>query len=176
MVNKTILTVIIMIISFQAFGQKEFDPLGNPTFFDRVYFGGNLSLEFGDFTFIDVSPLAGYMITNMFSAGVGATYRYISIRDLDTDLNVYGGRVFARHNLGQQFFLYTEYESLSNELLFADGSRREWVPGFFVGGGLFQGIGGGRAGFVISALYNFLYDNIKSPYNSPWVFRVGLTL
>ena len=116
------------------------------------------------------------MITNMFSAGVGVTYRYISFRDFDFDTSIYGGRVFARHNLGQQFFLYTEYENLRNELFFADGSVREWVPGFFVGGGLFQSIGGGRMGFVATALYNFAYDQIRSPYNSPWVFRVGFTL
>ena len=176
MVNKTILTVLIMIISFHTYGQKEFDPEENPSFFDRVYFGGSVALEFGDFTFIDLSPLAGYMINNMLSAGVGITYRYLSIRDFDFNTNIYGGRIFARHNLGQQFFLQTEYESLSNELLFADGTRREWVPGFFFGGGLFQPIGARGAGFAAMGLYNFSYDEIRSPYNSPWVIRVGFTL
>ena len=176
MVKKIILAALITFVAFHAYSQKEFNPEEGPSFFDRVYFGGNLSLEFGDFTFIDVSPLAGYMINNMLSAGVGVTYRYISIRDVDFDTNIYGGRVFARHNLGQQFFLYTEYENLRNELFFADGTVREWVPGFFVGGGIFQPIGRGGAGAVITALYNFAYDDIRSPYNSPWVFRVGLTL
>lgn len=176
MVNKTIFTAFIMIISLHAYGQKEFDPEAAPTFFERVYVGGNVSFEFGDFTVVDLSPLAGYMVTNMFSVGLGATYRYFSVRDFNFETSIYGGRVFARHNLGQQFFLQTEYENLSTELRFGDGNNREWVPGFFFGGGVFQPIGRGTAGVVVAGFYNFAYDDIKSPYNSPWVFRVGITL
>ncbi|MDN5212325.1 hypothetical protein QQ020_09705 [Fulvivirgaceae bacterium BMA12] len=176
MINKLVVALIVTILSFHAYGQKEIDIADNPSFFDRVYVGGNVSMQFGTFTYLELSPLAGYMITNMFSAGLGVTYRYISIRDVDFNTSIYGGRVFARHNLGEQFFLYTEYESLRNELRFGDGTRREWVPGFFVGGGLFQPIGNSGVGFAVTALYNFSYDEIRSPYNSPWVFRVGFTL
>ena len=45
---------------------------------DRIYFSGNLSLNFGTFTMINVSPLAGYLITKDFSVGIVANYIYVS--------------------------------------------------------------------------------------------------
>ncbi|MDN5205126.1 hypothetical protein QQ008_27310 [Fulvivirgaceae bacterium BMA10] len=171
-----LIPVFCFLLASESFSQKEFDPEGEHNFFDRVYLGGNFNLQFGDVTFVDISPLAGYMITNRFSAGLGATYQYLRWKIFDFSTNVYGGRVFARHNIGQQFFAHAEFESLSLEFFQAGENTREWVPGFFLGGGLFQPIGSRGAGFNITALYNFAHDELKSPYNSPWIFRVGFTL
>ncbi len=146
---------------------------------DRIYFGGNLGLQFGTITNIEVSPLVGYRFTNDFSAGLGVTYIYLKTdysNYPDFETNIYGYRLFARHNIQEQFYATAEYENLSLEFIRLNdfAKSREWVPGLFVGGGYFQPVGN-RAGFNIAALYNVMYDDQKSPYNSPWVFRVGFT-
>ncbi len=162
-----------------SFAQQEGEGSG---FFDRVYFGGNFNMQFGQITFIDVSPLAGYMFTDRFSAGPGVTYRYLRYGELfgNYSTSIYGGRVFARHTVGNQFFLHGEYESLSVELVGRNSSgdivtNRDWVPGLLLGGGLFQPIGK-KAGVQLFILYNFLYDELRSPYNEPYVIGAGFTL
>ncbi|CAD5254852.1 MULTISPECIES: hypothetical protein [unclassified Imperialibacter] len=166
---------ILFFISFSSFAQKDYDQ-ENSSFFDRVYLGGNFGAQFGSVTFVDLSPLAGYMITPKLSAGVGVTYQYLKYKSYDDSFSTYGWRTFVRRNIGRQFFVHGEFENLSIEF-FNSGTetRREWVPGLFAGGGLFQPIGRSGGGFMISALYNLLYDDIRSPYNSPIVLRVGFT-
>lgn len=177
--KRTFFAFALFIISFSAYSQREVSE--GSTFFDRVYLGGNFGAQFGTTTFVDVSPLAGYMITDKLSAGVGITYQYLRYKpapNVSFSTSIYGWRTFVRRNIGRQFFLHGEFENINLELYTpssADGIQREWVPGLFVGGGLFQPIGR-KAGFMISALYNVLYDDIRSPYNSPLVLRVGFTL
>ncbi|MDX1627603.1 MAG: hypothetical protein R3345_02835, partial [Fulvivirga sp.] len=99
---------------------------------------------------------------------------YDTGEDFRTD--IYGGQVFARHKLSDQFFLHAEYESLSIEFFnLVDRSvNREWVPGLLVGGGYFVPFGR-NAGFSAMALYNALHDDLRSPYNSPLIIRAGIT-
>lgn len=173
MTKKILLSTLLFIGSFNLMAQKEIDLEDKPSFFDRVYTGGGFSMSFGTITYIDVSPILGYMITDKFSAGFGITYRYYKDKRVDFSTNIYGGRLFARHNIAAQFFVHTEYENISFER-FERG--REWISGFFVGGGFSQPIGRGSAAFNITALYNLSYEAGNSPYNSPWVLRAGITL
>ena len=149
-----------------------------PSLWDKIYIGGNFGLQLGTYTYIDISPLVGYKFTNRFSAGPGIAYRYLSIRNVGSN-SIYGGKVFARYLISKQFFVHTEYESLNTQLYerFAGRDRivREWVPGFFVGGGIAQPVGN-RAAVMIYGLYNLLYDNVRSPYPSPWIISVGFTI
>ncbi len=174
---------IIIGLSFGLFfnalaqGGPELEEGEKASLWDKMYVGGNLGLQFGTVTYIDISPLVGYRFTNRFSAGPGITYRYLKYRGFE-GASTYGGKIFARHTLGRQFFLHAEYESLNTQVLegISGQSRlvRDWVPGFFAGGGIFQPVGE-RAAVVIYALYNFLYDNLRSPYQRPWVINVGFT-
>lgn len=151
---------------------------GEENFWDKVYVGGSFWMQFGTVTFINVSPLVGYRFTDKFSAGPGIVYQYLKDkRFLPTyETNVYGGRLFARHTIFQQFFAQAQYENLSTEIRYIDGSKsREWVPGAFLGGGIFQPLGK-RGAIVISGMYNLLHDDNRSPYPSPWIFNVGFTL
>lgn len=174
---KTQIIFLLLIISSLAAAQNSNnDDLGLT---NRVFFGGNFGLQFGTITNIEVSPLVGYRVTRDFSIGTGITYIYLkqqfdNFPDFET--NIYGYRFFARHNIQQQFFAQLEYENLSLEFFNPiDGqSRREWVPGMLIGGGFFQPIGR-NAGFVISAFYNLAHDDLRSPYNSPLILRVGIT-
>lgn len=148
----------------------------DPSLWDKIYVGGNFSLQLGYFTYIDVSPMVGYRFTSRFSAGPGITYRYLKVRNYDAS-STYGGKIFARYLIGKQFFIHSEYESLNTEVYFTGRDRivRDWVPGFFVGGGIYQPIGE-RAAVLIYGLYNLLYDNVRSPYPNPWVITVGFTI
>lgn len=184
--NKALTGPAILMILFlslvvldQAYAQREVYLEDNPPLKERMYFGGNLSLQFGTLTFIDVSPLAGVMITEKYSAGVGATYQYFNNRFYqNAAAHVYGGRIFNRYNVLPRIFAHAEYEALnvevanevpnSSEVIFT----RDWVPGLFVGAGYFTPFGN-RGGMNFMLLYNLTYDNRRSPYNEPYVIRVG---
>jgi len=174
-----LLVISLTILSFsQAFAQREIYPEDNPPLSERMYFGGNLSLQFGTITFIDVSPLAGVMITEKYSAGVGATYQYFNDRFFNYNSNIYGGRIFNRYNVLPRIFAHAEYETLnlevanqlpnSNDIVLT----RDWVPGFLVGAGYFSPFGN-RGGMNFMLLYNLTHDNLRSPYREPYVIRVG---
>lgn len=170
--------LLLGVFSSFSYGQREFYPEDNPPLNERMYFGGNLSLQFGNLTFVDVSPLVGVMLAEKYSAGVGATYQYFNNRFFRNEQSIYGGRIFNRYNLFPKIFAHAEYEALNvevanpipntNEVVFT----RDWVPGFMVGGGYFSPFGN-RGGMNITVLYNLTYDNRRSPYNEPYVIRVG---
>ncbi|WP_073095423.1 hypothetical protein [Cyclobacterium lianum] len=162
-----------------SFGQRQIYPEDNPPLKERMYFGGNGSLQFGTITFVEISPLAGVMITERYSAGLGATYQYLNNRFYQNgDAHIYGGRLFNRFNVLPRIFLHAEYEALNvevanpipntNDVVFT----RDWVPGLFGGAGYFTPFGE-RGGMNFMLLYNFSYDNRRSPYNEPYVIRVG---
>ena len=160
--------------------------LSHLSFAERSYFGGNLALSFGRSTYIDVSPLWGYMINRNLSVGAGATYIYlsreyydfVSNRTIDVNSSLYGGRGFMRYRIFDQYYFHSEFESINNDVPRLDGSgqlTRDWVPGLFLGAGIFQPIFK-RGGGSIFILYNVIHDDIRSPYGSPWVIRAGFTL
>ncbi len=178
--KKILFTFVLCLICFCSIAQEEnqvSEGQANGNFFDKVFVGGNFGLQFGNVTFIDVSPLVGYRFTNRFSAGPGITYRYFKLRGFE-GTSTYGGSLFARHIIGSQFFAQVQYESLNTvypSLDTPNALERGWVPGFFLGGGIFQPLG--RKGAVtLAAMYNLIYDNVRSPYGSPWVFNVGFNL
>ena len=174
---------LLMMLTTYCFGQRDYDPEVQPSFMDRTYFGGNFSLQFGTFTAIVISPIMGYMVTPRLSVGPGITYQYLKGEAYNYlgqlysyDSNIYGAKVFARYNVSPWMFLHTEYESLKVDYPSETGLglERNWVPGFFIGGGVFQSVGG-RAGLGLSVLLNVLHDDIKSPYNSNLIIRAGVT-
>lgn len=158
--------------------QREIPDEGKVPLKDRMFFGGNFAVQFGTITFVDISPLAGTMITNRFAAGAGITYQYFrDNRFIGGENNIYGGRVFGRYNVRPTIFLHGEYENLNLDLYnpISDTFNRTWVPGLFLGGGYFAPFGG-RGGANFTFLYNFLFDSQRSPYNKPYVVRVGFML
>ncbi|MEI7670157.1 MAG: hypothetical protein WCJ33_08755 [Pseudomonadota bacterium] len=141
-------------------------------FMDKVFFGGNLGVQFGNITAVDISPLVGYKFTDQISAGVGATYLYFHYHEqyYDVTSNVYGGRVFGRYNFTENLFAHVEYEYLNLEMYDFPGKRID-EGNLLGGGGYIQRISD-RSGFVAMVLYNFS-NNAYSPYSSPIIFRVG---
>lgn len=187
---RNILIIILLIFAVRyvsAQSDSTFTPRRSSTpaeerLIDRVRFGGNFSFQFGNVTFIDISPLTFYQASPQLQIGVGATYQYIrfSFRGFNTAANsIYGGRVFGRFFpfASSPFFVHGEYETLNVAYFdqLVGEVRRGWVPGTFLGGGYSQPMGR-RAAFNFTVLYNFSWNQQRSPYASPWVVRAGFHL
>lgn len=140
---------------------------------DRIFFGGNLGLTFGDVTLIDISPLVGYKITPSLIAGVGFTYQYYEDKRYTPayQSNVYGTRLFGRYYTPIHIFFHTEYEWLTYKGYDLHNPPMITENNFYVGGGYSQQIGG-RAGVEILILYN-LNQGPNSLYANP-ILRMGI--
>lgn len=161
-----------------AFAQREIDTVATFSLKERGYFGGNLGLQFGTVTLIDVSPLAGLMLSPKFSTGVGATYQYYDdLRFQGSSGSSYGGRAFARYNVLPNIFAYSELESINwNAYDLADDQfRRRWTAAFFIGAGYFAPFGS-RGGANFTFLYNLKHSNRNAYYSEPYLIRVGFVL
>ncbi|UII28900.1 hypothetical protein LVD15_10855 [Fulvivirga maritima] len=162
--------VVLSFLTFGAFAQKQVDFETEPSFWDRVYFGGGLGFFSNNTqTNLSVSPVLGYMITPNLSAGVGLTYQYIKWKNLNTNTNLYGGNTFVRYNINQ-FFLQGEYNLINYPSYDSDFQDRENTSRVLFGGGISQPVGQ-RAAINFMALYDFAYD-VNGIYSSPWEFRV----
>lgn len=160
-----------MFLSLSSFAQND----EGKSFGERLYFGGSFGFSFGDYTYIDVSPLIGYGITERFSAGVGGTYQYIS--NYGAKDSNYGGRVFSRYGIFKNVFAHVEYESLNGTPLNIDNIallQRTWIDAFFIGAGYSTHLGA-QQGFQAYLLYNLLHDEQKTHYREPLVIRFSVT-
>ena len=177
---KRILILTFLIISTIAPTIKSFaqgPPSVKESFWDRVFFGGNFGLQFGNQTIVDINPLIGYRLTEKLSVGTSITYIYYKFRDpyginptYSTD--IYGGSIFTRYFLLENIFAHVEGEVLSREVpnYFLDRYERMNVFGFYVGGGYRQQLGE-RSSLNILLLYNLNQDK-NSPYENP-IIRIG---
>lgn len=138
---------------------------------DRLYFGGNVGAQFGDLVVVDVSPMIGYRVTTKFSTGVGVRYIYLDqprTPGVDPD-HIYGGSIFARMDIYQGLFGYSEFELLNRRVYYED---RLNIGSWFVGGGYTQPLGE-RAGISVMLLYN-LTESAYSIYPNNPILRVGV--
>ncbi|MFC3879306.1 hypothetical protein ACFOSV_03920 [Algoriphagus namhaensis] len=178
--NKFFALVVLAFLAFESnsYAQRQIDPEGKPPLKDRMYFGGNFGMQFGTVTLLDISPLAGVMITPRFSSGLGITYQYFNDRRfVGGETTSYGGRIFSRYNVLPNVFAHAEFESINfdNYNFVSDQFERIWSNALFLGGGYFAPFGqNGGANFTF--LYNVLHDNLRSPYGEPYVIRVGFVL
>lgn len=159
------------------------------------FFGGNFGLAFGDITMIEIAPHAGYYFTPRFYSGVGLKYHYykekaqviLGAGSSDYSTNVYGGQLFSGYELIRDFGKYTP--SLKNTGLYLEGqyellnmkersalnntNGRYTLNNFFLGGGIRQWFNSYSSVFI-SVMYNFNYDENKSPYSSNPVLQIGI--
>jgi hypothetical protein len=152
---------------------------------DRFFFGGSIGLQFGDYTYIDVSPMVGFKVTEKLHAGLGFTYIYLDAEVLVNNTGVkrystsdYGGRIFGRYYIWENFFGHTEFEVLNmgypvyyNPPVDKIEILRETITSWFVGGGYNQEIGPNTA-IQFMVLWN-LTEEPYSPYSNP-IFRIGI--
>jgi hypothetical protein len=138
-----------------------------------------MGFGFGDVEWVDISPMVGIKILPRLSTGIGLTYRHSKDSRYDPDLTTsdFGGNVFAQFTVMQNFFAMVEYEYLNYDYLASDLEQTSSsFNSVFVGGGVFQPLGG-HASLVFSALYNLSYSADEvSPYGSPWVYSAGVSV
>lgn len=163
----------------QDFGELDDKPSPTPpeeetpySMKDHLFYGGGLGAQFGNYTLINLSPMIGYRITDRWAAGIGSTYNYININTANYNYegHVYGGSVFSRFFIIDNFFAHSEYELLNGN--WSGTQERFNVPSWFVGGGYLYPIGD-KAGLGVTALYNLL-PSTYSPYRNP-IINVGFT-
>lgn len=140
----------------------------------RIFVGGNLGLQFGTVTLIDVSPLAGYWITDRLAGGIGATYQYYKDSRFTPEYSthIFGARVFGRYFIFENIFAHAEYEWLSYEAysLLEDVSRIN-LNNILLGGGFRQAIT--PKSFVsLEVLWN-VNETVYTLYQNP-VIRIGI--
>jgi hypothetical protein len=185
--KKSFVIIILMLLSLSVFSQVEIDKEEKPPFKERIYFGGGFSATFGDITSVYVSPIVGYMITRGLSGGVGITYMYYKNNWYEPayESHSYGYRLFLRQNLNfipkLPLFAYGEHESLNFEAVQYNNNTgeyylsRSWYPRLMLGLGIFTPFGR-RGGFSFTVMYDVIYSgSTTSAYNSPWVYRIGLS-
>jgi hypothetical protein len=139
--------------------KKDKNPLHN-----RWVWGGNLGGFVGEVSFVQVSPMLGYRLTENFTSGVGLNYILATSQGLT--MNVVGGSVWSRYKVFSNLYLHSEFEQLqiSAKVLGFEAYRAN-APVFMLGGGYLQG------NFGVTILYDFIQDP-DSPYQTP-VIRIG---
>ena len=200
--KRILLFSLIILFSHVSFGQES-QKQKKHDFWQRVSVGGNLGLQFGTVTAINISPEVMLRVVDQFHLGVGFSYDYLQSKKyfwddpnqqyLDFKANVYGGRVFARYYLRSLFdnfvgnlFAHAEYEYLYYTRPFKlDPSGTIYDPfGYTYNRGkdfleinsLFVGVGYEQP-FTERAFMDILIlYNINDTYTSPYsnpVFRLG---
>ena len=150
----------------------------NNDILSRMDFGGYLGAQFGNVTYIEISPLASYRVTDKFHAGLGLTYSYYKDNTYIPaySSSAYGGSIFARYFIWRDLFVHAEYAPLyiTNFIYYPptlpDEGKAPWAHDVLIGGGYRQWIGD-RASINLMVLWN-VNESIYSPYSNP-IIRIG---
>lgn len=154
---------------------------GGPKWYENVSFGGNIGGFLSNTgSMLALQPMAFYRFTEKTYAGVGLSYYYwsrtynSSSGKITLEDNAYGGNIFARQLLFDQFFVHGEYMPLNYKVYNPNTNRvqREWVSALLVGGGVNQ-MFSERSGVYLAVLYDLMWDVNKSFNNSPVNIRTG---
>jgi long-subunit fatty acid transport protein len=155
----------------------------NNDILNRIDFGGYLGAQFGNVTYIEVSPIASYRVTEKFHAGLGLTYQYYKVNYTgapDYSTSSYGGSIFMRYFIWRDLFVHAEYAPLyvtfydyyfdnSGSYISRDQGSA-WVNDILIGGGYRQMIGA-KASINLMVLWN-VNESFYSPYSNP-IIRIG---
>ncbi len=155
---------------------------------DKMVFGGDLSLSFGSYTAVYVAPTVGYRFSDKLVAGPGFIYQYFrwnqvydpftnSLRNVDDYGNeIYGPKLFVNYALAESIYLGSQFEYLNHDYYTYQGGappnkENRWTSVLFLEAGLRSSIG--QKGFAVVGLrYNLLHD-FTSPYSSAWFPVIG---
>ncbi len=175
---------VLLLIGANAVAQFEegtSEELQEMKFHERLSYGGNLGLNFGNITLINVTPSVGYRFTPKFTSGLTATYQFLRNNLIGFQTSMYGGGPFARYRFFRGWFAHAQYEILNLEAPKSQISN-EWertnvhIP--LVGLGVMQLLGSGVY-LQILALYD-VNDDWRSPYvpfmGLPIIVRGGISI
>jgi hypothetical protein len=160
--------------------KKGFDP-------QRLFFGGNFGLTFGNFTFINVSPVVGYRITNMFSAGTQINFIYQSNK-INYAANTYSKSEYAYVGLGvfgrfnpvkflllnvqpEMNYIWGNYKEVYPGNTIEYKQEGKFIPSVLLGAG--AAIPTGGRGALIAMIQYDIVQNDLSPYGRNPFFSFG---
>ncbi len=170
------LLILLLVLSFTtaSFCQERDEETPRNGFKkENLFFGGNLGLTFGSYTFINVSPQVGYHVSKNFDLGLGPNFQYVSqklydyngVEDSKQTLVVYGANLFTRFYPFKQGFIQVqpEYNWISGKYKYYNApsfnySYKTGAPS------LLLGIGANLNGLLISLMYDVVQDK-NSPYS-----------
>lgn len=140
----------------------------------KLSIGGNLGLQFGDYTVVNVSPQVGYDFSKYLTAGAGFGYTYLK----ESHYNTKWTNSYLSFNLFGRFypidFLVIGIQpeiSRMWQTVKVNGmgySETKFVPSFLVGGGV-------RYGGVIAMIQYDVIQDDYSPYGDNLVYTIGYT-
>ncbi len=162
--------------------EKERSKATEEKFTDKLSFGGNIALWFGNTGgFFAAQPTVFYRFNEETMFGTGVTYYYwertfalSGNRTQKVSDNAYGLNLFARRQLFEPLFLQAEYMPMNTSVYNFQTNElsRQWVGSFLLGGGINQPISE-RSGYYIVLLYDVLWDENRSFMPSPIDIRTG---
>lgn len=145
---------------------------------ERIYLGGNVGGWIGTSTYLNLSPLIGYKLTEEMSVGVGFTYNYYrqTLGSRVFESTIYGSNTFVRYMVLENLFAQAGWDRLSvPDYTSGILNSRLWVDNILVGGGYRQAFSE-KGQFVMMIFYN-INQTPLSPYPNPIVqvgFNIGL--
>ncbi len=180
---------LFVLLFFTAFSSQKALPQyleNGPSVSQRIFYGGNLGLRFGDYTNISINPHIGYRVSNRISAGIGGNYIYVKSSFFNYEFSLWGGNVFASYTLfknidelipfltpNSSVLIFGEYNVMNVEDYFKNHHQHiemKWMVSPLLGLA-YQTQMGRRSYVLISVLFN-LNESRHSVYPNP-VLRIS---
>lgn len=133
----------------------------------KLYYGGYLNLSIGSYTVIGATPLVGYKVSPKFSVGGQLSYEYVKDKRYSSNYETsnYGLSLFSRYRVIPQLYVHAEFSEMNYKLYNSlGGSKREWVPFLWLGGGYSQPVTK-NTWFTAQVLFDVI-NSEKSPYKN----------
>lgn len=159
--------------------KRKPNPYKGEPFLKRIKLGGNFQVNRQQPASIDAALQLSYLINQNARIGTGFSYRIATqkrITNLDFDDQVFTTRAFFDYTVFKTIYAEALYESSSLEVIDRNdiSQGKQWVQSGMVGIGNRLSVAK-KIEMNVTTLYNFLHDE-RSPYSSPWIFRVGFGL
>ena len=185
-IRKPVLVFLVLTASLSV-GSAQSTREEAPPLKERLFFGGNIGLQFGTITDIQIAPVAGLWVLPRLAIAIGPDYHFFKYQRVQT--NIYGGKGYMEFVVFQNInkfipmgsntgiFIHVEDELLSLESAFwkeqnTYTSDRFYINTLLAGPGLSQQIGR-RASLNIMFLWA-LNDSGYGIYGNPDI-RVSFT-
>ncbi len=176
-IRRIIIVVLVLFFSNVCVGNTDEVDVRDLPHKERMFLGGYIGLQFGNYTFVGISPEIGYYITNWLSAGIGITYQYFYERYAvpPYSMHRYGGKSFVRFIVIPQAFIHAEYDIMNVEAIpyMQNNGGSFWEENYFLGGGYRLQLGE-RTFMNLMALYNF--NENSHVYNENPVYRFSIEI
>jgi len=142
---------------------------------NRWYGGGSFGLSFGSIISVSIMPEVAYSVTEDFFIGAGIRYSYFQDNRVVPSYKstIWGGKLFARYYLFEDFFVHLEAERLYfKEPYYNNPIGNDWIfRDYFYGGGGYRQWMGSNSYMTMELLFD-LTNNDYSFGSNPF-FRIG---